>query len=79
MQEETHEAFAAFVGLDWADATHDVCLQAAGAAQREHCVLEHTPEAMEAWVGSLRQRFAGTPIAICLALNTGPMVSALRT
>src|SRR4029453_10239044 len=79
MKEETHEAFAAFVGLDWADATHDVCLQAAGTAQREHCSLAHTPEAIEAWVSSLRQRFAGKPIAICLELNKGPIVSALRT
>jgi Transposase len=79
MKEETHEAFAAFVGLDWADAKHDVCLQAAGAAQREHCSLAHTPEAIEVWVSSLRQRFAGKPIAICLELNKGPIVSALRT
>jgi transposase len=78
MKQETHEVFAAFVGLDWADAKHDVCLQAAGTAQREHCSLEHTPEAIEAWVSSLRQRFAGKPIAVCLELNKGPIVSALR-
>ena len=47
--------------------------------QREHLILAHTPEAIEAWVGSLRQRFAGKPIAICLELNKGPIVSALRT
>ena len=79
MKEETPEALAAFVGLDWADATHDGCLQAAGTAQRAHCSLAHTPEAIEAWGSSLRQRCAGTPIAICLELNTGPIVSALRT
>jgi hypothetical protein len=79
MKQETHAACVAFVGLDWADAKHDVCLPAAGSAQREHFILEHTPEAIEAWVGSLRQRFAGKPIAICLALNKGPIVFALRT
>jgi len=78
MKQETHEEFAAFVGLDWADAKHDVCLQAAGSATREHLILKHTPEAIEAWVGSLRQRFAGKPIAICLELNKGPIVCALR-
>jgi len=78
MKQETHEEFAAFVGLDWADAKHDVCLQAAGSATREHLILEHTPEAIEAWVGSLRQRFAGKPIAICLERNKGPLVCALR-
>jgi len=33
---------------------------------------------MEAWVGSWRQRCAGTPIAICLARNQGPIVFAWR-
>jgi len=79
MKQETHEEFAAFVGLDWADAKHDVCLQAAGSATREHLILEHTPEAIEAWVGSLRQRFAGKPIAIGLELHKGPIVCAWRT
>ena len=35
MKPQASEAFAAFVGLDWADAKHDVCLQAAGTAQRQ--------------------------------------------
>ena len=77
MPPAAHEALAAFVGLDWADAKHDVCLQAAGSAKREHFLLAHTPEAMEAWGCALRQRFAGQPIAICLALNKGPRVFAL--
>jgi transposase len=72
------EDFAAFVGIDWADATHDVCLQAAGVAKRESLTLEHTPEAIEAWVHTLRTRFDGQPIAVCLELNKGPLVSALR-
>src|SRR5712691_2552347 len=79
MQPEAPEAFAAFVGLDWADAKHDVCLQAAGSAQREHRSLDHTPEAIDAWVCSLQKRCEGQPIAIGLELNKGPIVFALRT
>ena len=30
MKPQAPEAFAAFVGLDWADAKHDICLQVAG-------------------------------------------------
>src|SRR5215510_3700316 len=78
MQHEAPETFAAFVGLDWADAKHDVCLQAAGSEQREHDSLDHTPEAIETWVGSLQKRFEGKPIAIGLELNKGPIVCALR-
>jgi hypothetical protein len=44
--------FAAFVGLDWADAKHDVCLQAAGSQTREFSVLEHQPDTIEAWVST---------------------------
>jgi hypothetical protein len=68
----------AFVGLDWADAKHDVCLQAAGTEQREFLSLEHSPEAINAWVQTLRTRFHGQPIAVCLELKNGPIVSALR-
>jgi transposase len=78
MQQEAPETFAAFVGLDWADAKHDVCLQAADSKQREHDSLDHTPEAIEAWVCSLQKRFEGKPIAIGLELNKGPIVFALR-
>jgi hypothetical protein len=32
--------FAAFIGIDWADAKHDICLRAANAARRE---FSHPP------------------------------------
>src|SRR5262245_6112834 len=79
MQPQASEACAAFVGLDWADAQHDVCLQAAGTAHREFLHLEHSPEEMKAWGQTLRTRFNGQPVAVCLELNQGPIVSALRT
>jgi transposase len=78
MKSQVPAAFAAFIGLDWADAKHDICLQAAGSEQREFLVLEHRPEAIDAWVQTLRTRFHGQPIAVCLELNKGPIVSALR-
>jgi transposase len=73
-----HEPFAAFVGIDWADAQHALCLQAADSNKRERSVLDHTPEAIDEWVRTLRQRFGGQPVAVCLELNKGPLVSALR-
>ena len=79
MQPQALEAFAAFVGLDWADAKHDICLQAAGTAHREFLVLEHRPEAIDVWGQTLRTRFHGQPVAVCLERITGPIVSALRT
>jgi transposase len=72
------EEFAAFIGIDWADAKHDVCLQAVGSDTREFSRLAHTPEAIDAWAQALQQRFAGHPVAVCLELNKGPLVYALR-
>ena len=46
--------FAAFVGIDWADQKHAWCLQAADSQKRESGELEHTPEAVEMWVGEHR-------------------------
>jgi len=71
------EQFAAFIGIDWADAKHDLCLQAVGCEKRESSTLEHTPEAIEAWASALRRRFGGKSVAICVELNKGPLVYAL--
>lgn len=70
--------FAAFVGIDWADRKHDVCLQAAGCDKRERSVLPHRPESISQWAQDLAQRFAGRPIAVCLELAKGPLVYALQ-
>ena len=48
MKHPTSEPFAAFVGIDWANAKHDICLQAAGSKALERSVLKHTPESIEA-------------------------------
>src|SRR5499425_2971521 len=69
--------FAAFVSIDWADKKHVWCLQAAGSEQRESGELEHTPEAVEAWVGQLCQRFAHHPIALALEQSRGALVFML--
>ena len=79
MTHVVHDDFAAFLGIDWADAQHAVGLQAAGSAQRASCMLEHAPETIDAWVSRRGTRCTGQPLAICLARNKGPLVSALRT
>src|SRR5262245_47244792 len=79
MTHATPEAFAAFVGIDWADVKHDVCLQTADSTKRECFQLEHTPETIDAWVTTLRTRFNGQLVAVCLERTKGSLVSALRT
>lgn len=76
MQEQP-STFAAFIGIDWADRKHDVCLQVAGADARETSVIEHRPTVIDTWARALRKRFDGRPVAVCLELAQGPIVSAL--
>ena len=78
MKSSVETNFAAFVGIDWADSKHDVCLQQAGSDQRERGVIAHRPETIEQWALSLGERFAGRPIAVCLELAKGPLISALQ-
>jgi len=69
--------FAAFIGIDWADQKHVWCLQAVDSEKRESGELEHTPEAVEAWVGQLCQRFGHRPIAVGLEQSRGALVFML--
>jgi transposase len=78
MQRTADTEYVAFVGIDWADRKHDVCLQAAGCQKREFAVLPHRPESIQQWAEGLRQRFQGRPIAVCLELSKGPLVYALQ-
>jgi transposase len=78
MTQTLQDTFAACVGIDWADANHDICLQAAGTAKRESFQRDHTPEALAAWGTMLRTRFSGQPVAVCLERTQGPLVSAWR-
>ncbi|HEY6641051.1 IS110 family transposase [Povalibacter sp.] len=69
--------YTAFVGLDWADSKHDVCLQGAGSEQREFDQFPHQVDRIEHWALSMQARFGGS-IAVALELSKGPIVSALQ-
>ena len=71
------EDFAAYVGLDWADQKHDVCLFDTAGGSRELSVLKQTPEAIDEWAAALRGRFPGRRVAVCLEQSRGPLIYAL--
>jgi transposase len=71
------QPFTAYVGIDWADTKHDICLQAAGNDRREFDCIPHQVARIDEWAKSLHQRFGG-PIAIALELAKGPIVYALQ-
>ena len=69
--------FTAQVGLDWADAKHDFCLQPGSGGNREFGRFLHQTDQIDAWAQALKARFGGT-IAIALELTKGPIVYALQ-
>jgi transposase len=69
--------FTAYIGIDWADAKHDVCVQAADGEQREFDCIPHQVDRIEKWAQEMKQRFGG-PIAVALELSKGPIVYALQ-
>ena len=77
MKTMTMQPYAAFVGIDWADTKHDVCIQSADSLRREFAVIPHKVEEIDEWAQSLHRRFSG-PIAIALELSKGPLVYALQ-
>jgi transposase len=68
---------AAFIGLDWADQQHAVCLQDADNSSRETSTLDQTPEGLQTWIDQLRARFGGRPVAIAVEQARGALIYAL--
>ena len=68
---------AAFIGLDWADQQHVIRLRVAGSAPVESQLLDQKPETLRSWIGQLRQRFGGRPVAIALEQSRGSLLYAL--
>ena len=69
--------YSVYVGIDWADSKHDVCIQPKASDVREFDVIRHCPEVIDAWVKDLHQQY-GSLIAVAVELSKGPIVSALQ-
>lgn len=71
----TSPEFAAFVGIDWGDQKHAVCLVADGVeSERE---LPHRAAEIDTWANELRTRFHGRLVAVCVEQSRGPLIYAL--
>ena len=42
-----HQAYTAYIGIDWADRKHDVCIQPAKAEIREADHIHHQPDTVD--------------------------------
>ena len=69
--------FAAYIGLDWSDQKHAVCLCRDESCEPERLLLENTPTALHDWAAQLCRRFGGRPVAVALEQSRGAVVHAL--
>src|SRR5205085_4049512 len=76
-QNQPEIQYAAFLAIDWADQKHVWSLQEANSSTCERGEVEHTPEAIEAWVAQMSQRFAQRPIAVAVEQTRGALVFLL--
>lgn len=67
--------YAAFVGIDWADQEHAVCI--INDETTRETTLDQTPEAIAAWVAELQQQFGERPVAVALEQKRGALIAAL--
>lgn len=59
MNERKDVIYSAYVGIDWADSKHDVCIQAKASDEGKYDVVKHRSEAIDVWVKDLHQRYPG--------------------
>lgn len=74
---KTNPEYVAYVGIDWADRVHQVCLRAADSARDEQTELKNEPAALHAWAHELRVRFPRGKIAVALEQSKGALIYAL--
>ncbi len=77
MAQQAEAAYAALIGIDWADQQHDYCPSVAGAESVETGTISARPEDLDAWINQLRKQFQGQRIAICLEQSKGALIHQL--
>lgn len=68
---------AAFIGLDWADEQHAVCLRVAETNEIRTFSIEQQPEKLHTWLSGLREKFGNRKIGIAVEKSRGGLIYAL--
>jgi transposase len=69
--------YAAWMGLDWGNDQHAICLQATDCSSVEHCTLEQKPEKLHQWFRNLLARFGGRKVAVAIEQTRGAVIHFL--
>jgi transposase len=68
---------AAFIGLDWADEEHAVCLRVTATGEVRKYTVKQQPEKLHSWIMSLLNEFGGSKIGIAVESSRGGLMHAL--
>lgn len=71
------QGYAAYIGIDWSDRKHDIYLYDCTTGETEESVICSQPEAIQAWVEGLRNRYGDALLAVCLEQKRGSLIYAL--
>lgn len=74
---QTTTAFAAYIGIDWADRKHDLCLYDCQAQTWTNTTIAATPKAIADWVTQLRKQYGEAQLWVGLEQKRGPLLYAL--
>jgi transposase len=70
--------YALLLGIDWADAVHEVCYCKPQSQTRSHQQVKQDPNVLHDWLGKLRQHYPGQPIAVAVEQKQGALIHGLR-
>jgi transposase len=68
---------AAYIGLDWADEQHAVCMRVSTTNEIRSFSVEQKPEKLHEWVANLRLEFGGQNVGIAIEKSRGGLIYAL--
>lgn len=69
--------YSVYVGIDWANDKHDLCIQQANSDKRQFKVIKHSSNTVNDWIIKLHKQYKGQ-IAMALELYKGPIFYALQ-
>ena len=66
-----------WIGLDWADQKHCLVVRSSVGGEAQQHLVEHKPEALDAWFLQLRHKHPTGRIAVAIEQSRGPVLYAL--
>jgi transposase len=66
-----------FIGIDWADQAHAICLIDPERPAPQHSSLAQKPEAIAAWAEALHKKYAKRELCLIIETSKGALITAL--